>query len=59
MAQNTHGYWTHKPKKRLDLAFTSKTRLVAERGLVPIDSEWLVLRIDGAGRVDDVKIVRD
>jgi hypothetical protein len=33
--------------------------LGAERSLMSIDSEWLVLRIDRAGRVSDVAIVRD
>ena len=33
--------------------------LGSERGFMSIDSEWLVLRIDAAGHVRDVKIVRD
>ena len=30
-----------------------------ERGLVSIDSEWLVLRLDGSGRVSDYRLVTD
>ena len=30
-----------------------------ERGLVPIDSEWLVFRLDAVGRVGEYRIVRD
>ena len=34
-------------------------RLGPERGFIRIDSEWLVLRIDQAGRVAEYRIVRD
>ena len=30
-----------------------------ERGWIRIDSEWLVLRLDGSGRVAEYRIVRD
>jgi hypothetical protein len=30
-----------------------------ERGLMSIDSEWLVMRLDGAGRVAEVSLVTD
>ena len=33
--------------------------LGAERGFMGIDSEWLVLRFDDAGRVMQYEIVRD
>jgi hypothetical protein len=33
--------------------------LGSERGFMSIDSEWLVLRLDGAGRVSEVALVRD
>jgi hypothetical protein len=33
--------------------------LGAERGFISIDSEWLVLRFDTAGRVAEARIVRD
>ena len=34
-------------------------RLGIERGLFPIDSEWLVLRLDARGRVAEARIVTD
>ena len=30
-----------------------------ERGLISIDSEWLVIRLDSLGRVSDVRLVTD
>ena len=33
--------------------------LGAERGFISIDSEWLVIRVDDAGRVSEARIVTD
>ena len=30
-----------------------------ERGLISIDSEWLVIRLDSLGRVSDFRLVTD
>lgn len=34
-------------------------RLGQERGLIGIDSEWLVMRLDDNRRVEDVRVVTD
>ena len=34
-------------------------RLGAERGFISIDSEWLTLKFDQAGKVRDARIVTD
>ncbi len=46
----TTGYFTE-----WDLAYP----LGEERGILAIDSEWLVIRLDAVGRVSHMRLVRD